>query len=301
MRKYPQRFTANKQVVRDLQCETISKCLEARLGSLTYFGLPSTSLDDVKQWTAFFKHVTAVERGDPEREWERQHELELEAFRCGLFDKLTLLRGDIDQIIMNGRDINGKQATFPFDVVSLDYSGGLLYTDSEGRFVRIEAIGALIERQSAAKSDYVLLISCNLDSVHQGEIRKTLANIQTSMSRTGQDVDEVVAQYFKSPHEQARLKLYVPYMVNQFAAKVRYHCATQPTIIYSGNLKTEMMAFRFHLKFDGRTAALREPRERTAQIINTPFVRIDDGVQRQTTLGLPKVRVREKGGEDSKV
>jgi|ERR1035441_9514466 hypothetical protein len=290
MRKHPQRFTANKQVVRDLQCETISKFLASRLGSLTYFGLPSTSLDDVKQWAALLKHVTAVERGEIGREWELQHDLELEAFRCGLFDKITLLRGDIDQIIITGKDSNGKPATFPFDVVSLDYSGGLFYTDSQGQFVRIEAIGTLMERQAIAKSAFVLLISCNLDSVHQGEVRKTLTNVQTSMNRAGQNAAAVIEQYFNSPHDQARLKLYVPYMVNQFAAKVRYHCATQPTIIYSGNLRTDMMAFRFFLNYDGRTAALREPRERVVQIMNTPLITVVEGEQRQTMLDLPKLR-----------
>jgi hypothetical protein len=292
MRKYPQRFTGNKQVVRDLQCETITTCLASRLGGLSYFGLPSTSLDDVKQWAAFFKHISAVERGEAGREWEFQHDLELEAFRCGLFDKLTLLRGDIDQIILTGKDSNGKPATFPFDVVSLDYSGGLFYTDSQGRFSRIEAIGALVERQSVAKTDFVLLISCNLDGVNQGEVRKSLGNVQTAMSRAGQNAGSVMEHYLNSPHDQARLKVYVPYMVNQFASKARYHCTTQPTIMYSGNLQTKMMAFRFYLNFDGRTAALREPRERVAQIMNTPMINVVDGVQRRTSLDLPKLRVK---------
>jgi len=249
MRKHPQRFTVNKQVVRDLQCETISNFLASRLGSLTYFGLPSSSLDDVKQWAALLRHVTAVERGEKGKEWELQHDVELAAFRSGLFDKLTLLRGDIDRIIVTGKDCNDRQARFPFDVVSLDYSGGLFYVNAHGQLARIEAIGVLLDRQSVAKSDFVLLISCNLDNIHQGEVRKTLANIQTSLNRAGENVGAVMEQYLNSPHDQARLKLYVPYMVNQFASKVRYHCATQPTIIYSGNLGTEMMAFRFYLNF----------------------------------------------------
>ena len=290
MRKHPQRFTHNKQVVRDLQCETIAKYFGDQLGSLSYFGLPSSSLGDVKQWATLLKSITAVERGEIGKEWELQHDLELEAFRCGLFDKLTLLRGDVDQIILTGRDINGKQPLFPFDIVSLDYSGGLFYLDSKGVSVRIAAIEAVVQRQSVRKGNFVLLISCNLDGIDQGEVRGTLANMCTSLNRTGSNGDAVIAAYLKHQSEQARLKLYVPYLLNQFASKYRYHCETQPAIIYSGNLRTEMIAFRVYFKYDGKTIAPREPRERLSQIINAPLIEIVGGVQRQTTLDLPKLR-----------
>ena len=290
MRKHPQRFTQNKQVVRDLQCETITKYFGHRLGDLSYFGLPSSSLSDVKQWASLLKCITAVERGESGKEWELQHDLEFEAFRCGLFNKLTLLRGEIDQILLTGRDNNGKQPVFPFDIVSLDYSGGLFYKDSTGMSVRIAAIEAVVERQSPTKNDFVLLVSCNMHGIDQGEVRGTLANIQTSLKRAGANGGLVIAHYLSHHSDQARLKVYVPYLVNQIASKFRYHCETQPTIIYLGNLRTEMMAFRFFFKYDGRTIAPREPRERISQIINAPLIEIVDGVQRPTTLDLPKLR-----------
>ena len=291
MRKYPQRFTDNKQVVRDLQGDFIAKAFEHRL-ELAYFGLPSSSLDDVKQWSAFLKTITAVERGEIGSEWELQHDLEFESFRCGLFDKLGLLRGDIDQIIIKGQDCNGKKPQFPFDIISLDYSGGLFYKDSSNGYVRIAAIESLVSTQSLTKTDFGLLISCNLHDVDQHEVRGALANIRTSINRSGLNGEEVISAYLGCEYEQARLKLYVPYLLNQFGSKYRYHCDTQPTIIYSGNLNIQMMAFRFFLKYDGRTIAPREPRERMSQIVNCPLIEIANGVQKNTTFGLPKLRQR---------
>jgi len=58
-----------------------------------------------------------------DKEWELQHDLALKAFRTGLLGKITMMRGDIDSIIRKGRDSLRKRLGFPFDVVSLDYSG----------------------------------------------------------------------------------------------------------------------------------------------------------------------------------
>jgi hypothetical protein len=289
MRKSPQKFTQNKQVVRDLQCETIIKYFGENLGGLTYFGLPSSSLEDVLQWSAFLRSITAVERGEDGIEWELQHDLELQAFKHGLFDKLTLLRGDIDDILLLGKDLLGTKVVFPFDIISLDYSGGLFYV-TNGELKRLKAIDSLFQHQRVAGRNFLFFLSCNLDAVHQGELNNTFANIRTTLNRKGSNGNEVLNAFQKHPMEEARLKLYVPYAVNQFAAKSHFHCETQDIIFYTGNLKTRMMAFRFFVKYDPRTAAPREPRERLAQIINAPLIEIVAGRHNVTTLGLPKIR-----------
>jgi hypothetical protein len=116
----PQRFTPNKATVRRLQRETIEECLVNSLGSLKYFGLPSTALADAIEWQDMFNRFVAVERGETGSEWEMQHDLELTAFKTGLFDRISLLRGEIDAIIHRKKDAFGNRLRFPFDVVSLD-------------------------------------------------------------------------------------------------------------------------------------------------------------------------------------
>lgn len=296
MRRSPQRFTANKDVVRRLQRETIEKSLSCARGNLRYFGLPSSALGDAEEWSELFSEFCAVERGKPGEEWDLQHELELSAFRGGLFSKIRLFRGDIDLIIERGRDEFRNKVKFPFDVVSLDYSGGLFYPDSAGRMTRLRAIANLINRQSRGRANFVLLISCNLDSVNHGEIRRTIDDIRTALARYGEAGDSVIAAYLQHPREEARLKLYVPYFVNQESAKNHYNCETEHVIFYEGNKKTPMMAFRFGLRFDPSTESLKFPRERLSQIINSPFVEIRDGKLSNTTLGLPKLRPPQPGG-----
>ena len=296
MKRSPQRFTANKDVVRQLQRETIERSLSGRRGSLRYFGLPSSALGDAGEWAELFSEFCAVERGESGEEWDLQHELELSAFRRGLFWKIRSFRGDIDLIIERGRDEFRNRVRFPFDVVSLDYSGGLFYPDSAGAMTRLRAIARLIERQSVGRANFVLLISCNLDSVNQAEVRRTIQELKTALTRYGEAGESVIGAYLQHPREEARLKLYLPCFVNQASARNHYNCETEDVIFYEGNNKTRMMAFRFALKFDPSTESLKFPRERLSQIINSPFIEIREGAPLPTNLGLPKLRPPQRAG-----
>lgn len=284
-----QRFTPNKATARRLQRETIVECFPDALGAIDYFGLPSSALGDAIEWQDLIKRFVAVERGEAGSEWEMQHELELAAFKSGLFDRVALLRGEIDAIIHRKKDAFGNRLRFPFDVVSLDYSGGLFYRDRKGTFTRLRAIEETIQAQSRTKANFVLLVSCNLDSIDQGEVRKTIENIRTELVRYGIAGDEVLEAYLSSQREECRLKLYLPFFVNTQASKYHYNCETKPVIFYEGNLKTRMMAFRFWLSFDPRTESLRPPRERFSQIFNKPLIHISDGIPTDTMLDMPKL------------
>jgi hypothetical protein len=266
----------------------------AKRGRLRYFGLPSSTLGDAKDWRDLFAEFVAVERGDPGKEWELQHELAFQAFRLGLLENITLLRGDIDTIIKRAKDSFGKKAVFPFDVISLDYSGGLFYRSTSGEFERLKALDALMARQSEKKASFVLLVSCNLDQVDAGEIRKTIENIRTELVRYGIEAEKVITAYLDHSRDEARLKIYVPYFVNQLAAKHHFNCETQEVIFYEGNSKTRMMAFRFYCAFDPRTESLRPPRERLNQILNKALIEIVAGKSRPISLGLPKLKLPDK-------
>lgn len=287
--RFPQQFTRNKDTVRALQRESIERYLGRKLGHLRYLGLPSSGLGDVIAWQDLFESFFAVERGKEGTEWELQHDSELGAFRTGLFSKVVLLRGDIDRIMKFKKDEFGNRAPFPFDVISLDYSGGLFYRDKRGRLGRLQAISSLLAHQAAKHANFVLLISCNLDGIDQGEVKRTLENLRTELVRYGVSGGQVVDAYLKHCRDEARLKVYVPYFVNQEAAKNHENCETEPVIIYEGNVRTRMMAFRFHLAFDARTQSLRAPRERLSQLLNKPMLEIVNGEPRVTTLDLPKL------------
>ncbi|HYG24080.1 MAG TPA: hypothetical protein VEH04_14970 [Verrucomicrobiae bacterium] len=290
MLKRPQTFTPNKQVVRDLQCEAIRKHLGPRLGRLSYFGLPSSSLQDVEQWNPLLERITAVERGEAGREWILQNELLVNAFKLGISSKLSLLRGDIDQLLIAGKDHFGSTPTWPYDIVSLDYSGGLFYRDA-GQLQRLEAIRQVFVRQSGAgASEFLFLLSFNLDQVDQHEVRESLMTIRRDLKRFGRSADSVLDAYLNHPKEQARLKLYVMNLIAQLAAQSQFDSDSEPPIFYSGNKGTEMMAFRCFLKRSTRTFVPRAPRERLHQIVNRRMIEVVDGKQVLTNLGLPLIK-----------
>jgi|GEM_PF-3081827 len=288
----PSRFTQNKQTVRDLQGETIKNHLKGRLGNLSYFGLPSDEMKDIMDWKALFSVFIAVERGIVPNTWERQYLLMFSAFMNDILSKVTLLRGDIDKVILEGRDDDGNALNYPFDVITLDYSGGLLYREKEGRGrqYRLEAIKELIQKQAGYKTNYLLFVSSNLDNCKDTEIKNTLLNLQTELLRYGTDAKETIQAYLNHEKDEVRLKLYVPYFVNQIAAGCNYNCETEPTIFYLGNQDTRMMNFRFWLTYDPRTTAPRFPRESLVQIINSPMTEIKEGVCCKTNLRLPKLQ-----------
>jgi len=283
------RFTNNKQIVRDLQGTTIKERFGERLGELRYFGLSSDEMKDIIDWNSSFSHFTAAERGDPPDCYKKQHLLMLTAFKTNIMSKLFLLRGDIDNIILAGKDDSGKPVEYPFDVISLDYSGGLFYRNDRSELYRLNAIKQVINGQSKHKIPYLLFISANLDNSKDGEVKNIFDDIKTELTRSGFNSDEVVRAYMEHDRDEARLKIYVPYFVNQVAALVNYHCETEKVIVYLGNRQTHMMNFRFFLMHNPRTTAPRFPKERLAQIFNAPMIGIMDGKSKEVSLGLPKL------------
>jgi hypothetical protein len=284
----PLKFTRNKQVVRDLQCDLIRRAFEQRLGHLKYFGLSSPDMKDVRDWAPLFAEFHVVERGQEGKEWLDQHDLLVTAALTGLSGKTRLLRGDIDTIALVGKDTCGVPVAYPFDVISLDYSGGLFYRTA-GEIPRLKAIERVIEEQGKRQREWLLFVSLRLDQPFNGEVKRTLENIRTELRRYGANADVVVQAILVHPREQIRLKVYVPYFVNQVASGARLRSQTEKPVMYMGNNRAPMMNFMFRLRPDARTVAPRFPQERLSQIINSPLREIKSGKINEVTLGLPKL------------
>ena len=128
------------------------------------------------------------------------------------------------------------------------------------------------------------------DHCKDAEVQGTIQNLKTELLRYGTNAKEVIDAYMNHQCDEARLKIYISYFVNQVAAGTNYNCETEHAVFYLGNQDTRMMNFRFWLKYDPRTTAPRYPRESLAQMINSPMVEIKDGKQALTSLDLPKLR-----------
>lgn len=281
-------FTPNKQKVREMDLLLIERYFKARKGDLRYLGLPASSIKDILQWQGYFQHFSAVERGRPGEEYRYQHDLILTAMQHGLAHRLELLRGDMDEILLRGRDDFGNPVLYPFDVVSLDYSGGLIYKNSSGRAKRAESVESLFREQSARNQDFLLLTSCNLDNEDQGEIRAVFNDIERELNKLGVDVTGTIQAYLGHELEEARLKVYVPYLIGRLAARW-YQCEYFKPIYYEGNRGTRMMHFSMRLKRTTKYIAGRPSRQSLVHILNLPAFHCIDGKPYETDFKIPKV------------
>ena len=283
-------FTLNKQKVREMNLRLIERYFKEHKGELRYLGLPASSMMDILQWQDYFQHFSAVERGRPGEEYRYQHDLILTAMQHGLADRLDLLRGDMDEILLNGKDDFANPVSYPFDVVSLDYSGGLIYKNDSGRAKRAESIENLLKEQSERIQDFLLLVSCNLDNEDQGEIRAIFHDIERELGKLGVNVRNTVQAYLSHELEEARLKVYVLYLIGRLSARW-YQCEHFKPIYYEGNRGTRMMHFSIWLKRTGGYVAGRPSRQTLAHILNLPAFHCADGELGQTDFGIPRVMI----------
>jgi len=285
-------FTPDKQKVREMNLLLIKRYFKGRKGDLCYLGLPASTMTDVLQWQSYFRHISAVERGRPGEGYRYQHNLMLTAMQHGLAGKLELLRGDMDEILLEGKDDFSNPVPYPFDMVSLDYSGGLLYKNSSGRAKRAESIGKLLGEQAARGQNFLLLVSCNLDNEDQGEIRAVFDDIKRTLEKLGIDANRTIEAYLSHELEEARLKVYVPYLIGRLSA-AWYQCEHSKPIYYEGNRGTRMINFSTWLKRTTQYAAGRPSRQTLVHILNLPAFHCLDGKLHQTDFGIPDVTIDE--------
>lgn len=283
-------FTVNKQKVRELDLLLIKEYFVKRKGQLRYFGLPGEGMRDILLWKDFFSYFCAVERGEPDEEFLLQHNLRLSAFKYGISDKLHLLRGELDNILLRGYDDYNNVIDYPFDVVTLDYCGGILYKNSSKQSVRANSIGELVRNQALHNKDFLIFLTCNLDNDDQGEIRKVFLELQRDLKKLGVDADHAIKAYLEHSKKEAQLKVYVPYLIRTLSAST-YRCETYKPVCYSGNRKTHMMSFSFWMQRSSDYAAGRPNRQSLVQLLNLPAFECVDGDLRQTDFDIPQVEV----------
>lgn len=200
-------FTESKTKVRELNLKAMQKCLTDTGEGWAYFGLPSPKMEDVLTWKEHLRSVDAVERGTPGLEWKSQHELARTAMLNGIRG-FTRHRGDIDDVILTS-----ERLSWEFDVVNLDYTGGITYKDEQRHSKRVEALRSLIHKQAQRRKQFFLIITVNDRHHDGGEINRVLSEMIERAGTEQQECAERLKTALADKDQRRAAMFYTKYVV----------------------------------------------------------------------------------------
>lgn len=241
------RSNPNKDYLRS----TIDKALVLRWFTavgrpLQYLGLPGPEMLDIIEWQEYLDQFTTIERLD-----SQQHLLFLRANVRDVEHRLYALHGEFDEILRTGRDLYGHAPHWPYDVVNLDFFGGLLYSDLS----RPRAIRKLIENQAAHKRSFMLIMTHDLrDADKGGEKKSFIIDLKKRLDRDlpGHQSDTALDWYaLPETPDSARQALFTNLFLRDAAEDSQFTVVCRPATIYSGTGGTKMVHYLTDFLFTG--------------------------------------------------
>jgi hypothetical protein len=267
--------TPNKATIRRLWDMSILESWHIGINRpLAYFGLPGPEIRDLLDWGHLLSTRTAVESsGRTRREMEQADEtvgrLLMNVMAHEISSNFELLRGDIEDVILNALDKHGNPprmndghpahlAHFMYDVVNLDFDGGLGYRNKAGPAKRINAIKKLFERQEG--HSFVLFLTINVRDTLGEEIEDYLKGLQSYDRGIGwrETLDWYLSR--SNGEREYKLKATVPSFIQAIAETRVFECISRPPIFYEGFERAHMIHFSFEFKAverNGRFATLK--------------------------------------------
>jgi len=267
-----------------------------RRSLLTYFGLPGPDVCDLIDWKDLLdRHRTGVESvGHTRREQVKAQDemgrLTTNLFVAGLSSGFQLLRADVEDVLLDGLDSDGSRpllndgraahaARFGYDLVNLDFDGGLGYRDGSGAARRVAALKKLFERQEG--HSFLLFLTINVRDTMGGEIESYLRGLRTRERGPGW---QKTLDWYLSRTEGEReykLKAAVPSFIQTIAEARVFRCTSRPPIAYEGHERAHMIHFAFELEavaLDGQPANLRGfSVQDDIDLIELPLIRCKEG------------------------
>lgn len=278
--------TQNKRFIRmNWDLPMISKLSAASNRQLSYFGLPGPEIEDIVDWQKHLANCTGVERlrkesADTEEDLQTQRRLMTNIFRKRI-PCFTLMRGEIEDIILSGVDSDNHRlpqsignpptfSAFRYDLVNLDFLGGLGYEDREGA-KRIRAIKKLIERQKG--HNFLLLLTVNVRDKIRKEIVAYLQDKEQSLA--DQNLKSILHWYGKcgAGMKSYMLKAAVPLFIRAEAEHHNFDCYCYPPVVYEGTESARMVHFVFELNYKNGIFEARS-QQPLADVIKTVFLEV---------------------------
>jgi len=278
----------NKDSIRRNYDKTIIKRFRTHKGTqLTYFGLPGRDMSDVMEWRQHIGRILAVERDDIER-----HLLMVKAFETSLDKRLRVFVGDIDNLLTKGYDEYNTPLDSAFDLINLDYYGGLVCKDLKGESKRIEALRKLFERERNAKQDFLLLLTFNTRNRDDQEFKKTLDQVELELASLRLNVSSDI-EWYKEARYDYKLKVYVLYTLDKIAAANRFSFSLktlQPPVTYLGSSNRRMVHFAIPFDYSKEVAGVGRSHS-SVEILNLPMLECTEGKLQRCNIQPPLLKI----------
>lgn len=197
---------------------------------LSYLGLPGPQLLDILSWREYLNCCTAVEDS------ATADALETNILLNRLEGMVDVVRGNMDNLLLTG----SSRLHWPYQLVNLDYTGGLIHTSTKGHSrssQRLDAIKQLFVQQ--LDQPFLFLLTINLRNKDLGELADLIRMQEEDLIGLGfAGVTECFDRH-RGLNYAGLLKLYVPIFLDNTA--VHHSLVFSPPILYQGT--KQMMHF----------------------------------------------------------
>ncbi len=161
-----------------------------------------------------------------------------------------------------------------YDLVNLDFFGGMGYKDKHGESKRVRALKKLLERQRG--TNFLLMLTLNVRDGIDDELVEYLEGARREESHT--QLSQILDWYAKCGKgmKEYRLKAIVPLFVKREGEGWGFDCWSYPSVAYEGSGSARMVHFIFELTYV-TTVLHAHSRQGVAEVINFPLVGVDEG------------------------
>ena len=279
--------TFNKDIIRKYDKDKINYLFLEKNRALKYIGLPSPELNDILEWNEFFDRFVAIERGEKFDRQSAPHNLLLKATIFGLRQKLTLIRGELDDVLRAGKLYSEIKIVYPFDVAFFDFFGGII----NNNFSRVKSLKNFFELQSP--NDFLLLMTFNLRHTDEIEELIVIENIKKELRGIIRDEVEVnkfssILDWYKSNNKIFLQKMFVPYLIRE-AEFFGYNVYSEKPIFYFGYNESPMIHFTTWLKYTGNHTTRAISDQTLIEVIDLDLSTVKDGIIVKCDLQAPKL------------
>jgi hypothetical protein len=243
---------------------------------MAFLGLTGEQLNDILSWREYFARWTAIQIAETPDQVEAADELERRILRNNLESNCQFLRADVDTLLTARAD--KSQLKWPYQVVNLDYYGGLINATKDGSAARLEAIRSLFRHQEG--NPFLLFLTISFRGDDGGEMERVVLREEDDLAALGKTA---VGEAFEQHRDLGRLgllKLYVPHFLAGVAPR---HRLMLPVILrYPGTIP--MMHFAVECVPYTETQASRHLSvvERI-EIVNRPLIALDQDANQTVT------------------